>query len=223
MSPKARWSTTSSRASGATPASRSTSTTPSTTSCARTGRTASDRPGDAHPAAALRRRARLVHGAHALVAPAEDRAAVECRVLAQGSDPGAALPRARSGRSLRLPPGHGARRRARPRERRGVQRGHRRRKSRGDLRPRLAGARLRGPDGLHLSLSRDRGIRRRLALRAGSLDRKSTRLNSSHVRISYAVFCLKKKTTPGAVARCRLVVKGTTMTVWIALLFNSSA
>src|SRR5690349_23221106 len=29
------------------------------------------------------------------------------------------------------------------------------------------------------------------------LDRKSTRLNSSHVEISYAVFCLKKKT-----ARC---------------------
>src|SRR3989442_9844955 len=27
----------------------------------------------------------------------------------------------------------------------------------------------------------------------GSPDRKSTRLNSSHVRISYAVFCLKKK------------------------------
>src|SRR5690554_7596392 len=26
-------------------------------------------------------------------------------------------------------------------------------------------------------------------------DRKSTRLNSSHVRISYAVFCLKKKTS----------------------------
>src|SRR3989442_10383785 len=31
--------------------------------------------------------------------------------------------------------------------------------------------------------------RRNLVLR----DRKSTRLNSSHVRISYAVFCLKKK------------------------------
>src|SRR5437868_9887090 len=29
---------------------------------------------------------------------------------------------------------------------------------------------------------------------AGYLDRKSTRLNSSHVSISYAVFCLKKKT-----------------------------
>src|SRR5690606_39962791 len=29
----------------------------------------------------------------------------------------------------------------------------------------------------------------------GGSDRKSTRLNSSHVKISYAVFCLKKKTT----------------------------
>src|SRR3989442_8473690 len=29
--------------------------------------------------------------------------------------------------------------------------------------------------------------------RCGAEDRKSTRLNSSHVRISYAVFCLKKK------------------------------
>src|SRR5438874_7294997 len=28
------------------------------------------------------------------------------------------------------------------------------------------------------------------------LDRKSTRLNSSHVEISYAVFCLKKKKRP---------------------------
>src|SRR5690349_23918204 len=27
----------------------------------------------------------------------------------------------------------------------------------------------------------------------GGIDRKSTRLNSSHVEISYAVFCLKKK------------------------------
>src|SRR5690606_41029539 len=29
----------------------------------------------------------------------------------------------------------------------------------------------------------------------GVEDRKSTRLNSSHVKISYAVFCLKKKNT----------------------------
>src|SRR5690349_22332751 len=33
----------------------------------------------------------------------------------------------------------------------------------------------------------------RNAERTARLDRKSTRLNSSHVEISYAVFCLKKK------------------------------
>src|SRR5690606_2436023 len=32
-------------------------------------------------------------------------------------------------------------------------------------------------------------------------DRKSTRLNSSHVKISYAVFCLKKKTTAACTGR----------------------
>ena len=31
---------------------------------------------------------------------------------------------------------------------------------------------------------------------SGMVDRKSTRLNSSHLVISYAVFCLKKKITP---------------------------
>src|SRR6202048_5390715 len=36
-------------------------------------------------------------------------------------------------------------------------------------------------------------ISRRKALRCALLDRKSTRLNSSHEWISYAVFCLKKK------------------------------
>src|SRR5436309_11598049 len=35
--------------------------------------------------------------------------------------------------------------------------------------------------------------RPRLGLAGRTLDRKSTRLNSSHVKISYAVFCLKKK------------------------------
>src|SRR5204862_6209550 len=44
-----------------------------------------------------------------------------------------------------------------------------------------------------------RGIGRAIALALasrgfrGRADRKSTRLNSSHVEISYAVFCLKKK------------------------------
>src|SRR5689334_24478377 len=43
---------------------------------------------------------------------------------------------------------------------------------------------------------RDRGARRRPTSRtacARRRDRKSTRLNSSHSSISYAVFCLKKK------------------------------
>src|SRR3712207_8250799 len=31
--------------------------------------------------------------------------------------------------------------------------------------------------------------------KGGQIDRKSTRLNSSHANISYAVFCLKKKNT----------------------------
>src|SRR3954471_10388819 len=34
------------------------------------------------------------------------------------------------------------------------------------------------------------------------LDRKSTRLNSSHVEISYAVFCLKKKEKEDIVQGC---------------------
>src|SRR5207249_10045111 len=34
---------------------------------------------------------------------------------------------------------------------------------------------------------------REVPIHVPSLDRKSTRLNSSHVSISYAVFCLKKK------------------------------
>src|SRR5205814_10195749 len=42
-------------------------------------------------------------------------------------------------------------------------------------------AQVHAADQLHLQQPRDRG------------DRKSTRLNSSHLGISYAVFCLKKK------------------------------
>src|SRR5258707_6153951 len=37
-------------------------------------------------------------------------------------------------------------------------------------------------------------------------DRKSTRLNSSHANISYAVFCLKKKKTD-AILRSELVIE----------------
>src|SRR2546430_8358990 len=42
---------------------------------------------------------------------------------------------------------------------------------------------------LRLAVSRAEVV----ALTADGLDRKSTRLNSSHSQISYAVFCLKKK------------------------------
>src|SRR5690606_40412382 len=41
-------------------------------------------------------------------------------------------------------------------------------------------------------LATQRGLDLDVQLPAGA-DRKSTRLNSSHVKISYAVFCLKKK------------------------------
>src|SRR5690606_5766879 len=69
----------------------------------------------------------------------------------------------------------------------------------------LAGARSRG---VVLSMLRTLGLRAGYgwwlalaelvpvvlaALVGGMLDRKSTRLNSSHVKISYAVYCMKKK------------------------------
>src|SRR5688572_31704629 len=50
----------------------------------------------------------------------------------------------------------------------------------------------RGADGLEVFFDRARAAHRRG--RAVEQDRKSTRLNSSHSQISYAVFCLKKKT-----------------------------
>src|SRR5690606_41587738 len=45
------------------------------------------------------------------------------------------------------------------------------------------------PEGVHGHLQH---VQRTVAARIQQ-DRKSTRLNSSHVKISYAVFCLKKK------------------------------
>src|SRR2546427_1935604 len=46
----------------------------------------------------------------------------------------------------------------------------------------------------------DRGLERRPRAVALTGDRKSTRLNSSHSQISYAVFCLKKKNRPDEMA-----------------------
>src|SRR5690606_8456876 len=48
-----------------------------------------------------------------------------------------------------------------------------------------------------------------VTLEAG-LDRKSTRLNSSHVKISYAVFCLKKKINTKQFDQ----VVGSTIVIW---------
>src|SRR5690242_20928822 len=66
---------------------------------------------------------------------------------------------------------------------------------------RFAGVGLRHVGGVALLRCADEleaRLRRRAARRKGTRghrpDRKSTRLNSSHMSISYAVFCLKKKT-----------------------------
>src|SRR3712207_7315267 len=72
----------------------------------------------------------------------------------------------------------------------------------------LAGARQAGPvRGPRLDGGRraDRpGRLRAEAAGADAGDRKSTRLNSSHANISYAVFCLKKKSPHAAPASADL-------------------
>src|SRR5690606_40879414 len=55
-----------------------------------------------------------------------------------------------------------------------------------------------GPQGVYgnkgnIKLRFDTTYMQMVSKRSLILDRKSTRLNSSHVKISYAVFCLKKK------------------------------
>src|SRR5256885_4092216 len=45
----------------------------------------------------------------------------------------------------------------------------------------------------HLQAGEVEGVVASHQRRTGGVDRKSTRLNSSHLVISYAVFCLKKK------------------------------
>src|SRR3712207_7356122 len=65
--------------------------------------------------------------------------------------------------------------------------------------PRLA--RPEPPEGradARLAAERRRLLHCHLVPRYFFLDRKSTRLNSSHANISYAVFCLKKKTRPSS-------------------------
>src|SRR5438552_14133099 len=62
-----------------------------------------------------------------------------------------------------------------------------------DYGARLCGQAYRNFEEVERALRRDGRLTR-------FLDRKSTRLNSSHQIISYAVFCLKKKTKPDNLA-----------------------
>src|SRR2546427_4598214 len=55
------------------------------------------------------------------------------------------------------------------------------------------GERLADPGILHEGSLAGRGHDHDVGPKSPHLDRKSTRLNSSHSQISYAVFCLKKK------------------------------
>src|SRR5438128_8394820 len=67
---------------------------------------------------------------------------------------------------------------------------HEARATAGGLEAARAGERLLGGVGQdHAAAARDPALRRAVL----EVDRKSTRLNSSHGSISYAVFCLKKK------------------------------
>src|SRR5690625_6822934 len=58
-------------------------------------------------------------------------------------------------------------------------------------------AELDGKEGLLVASK----IADRVGITRSVIDRKSTRLNSSHVAISYAVFCLKKKIRSPVTAR----------------------
>src|SRR5437773_6736854 len=63
----------------------------------------------------------------------------------------------------------------------------------GQIRELLRSGDMDGKIGTTRLLYRVRGVAAERVLLVGLGDRKSTRLNSSHITISYAVFCLKKK------------------------------
>src|SRR5690606_1541997 len=55
------------------------------------------------------------------------------------------------------------------------------------------------------------------------IDRKSTRLNSSHVKISYAVFCLKKKTSSTLLRMIIILLISVSMWLFIFFFSHSTA
>src|SRR5690606_41070985 len=79
--------------------------------------------------------------------------------------------------------------------------------TRGDMQPFLAlsvGLKRRGHDVLMVAPAQfeEAAAAEGVDLHPMPRDRKSTRLNSSHVKISYAVFCLKKK-----IEKCKMSVQ----------------
>src|SRR2546430_6362004 len=78
---------------------------------------------------------------------------------------------------------------------------------------RSPGAAVRHREHQRLTLPVHRELDRRLGRRMlGRVrDRKSTRLNSSHSQISYAVFCLKKKKTDNERCVYRVVLARTAL------------
>src|ERR1039458_10494035 len=67
-------------------------------------------------------------------------------------------------------------------------------------------------DALPICCKGPRNRRWRRSCRPGCRDRKSTRLNSSHLGISYAVFCLKKKKRRSAHDRGNALASTSTLT-----------
>src|SRR3712207_7953314 len=84
-------------------------------------------------------------------------------------------------------------------------------RSRRDARADVPEAERVGSDGRGAQPRRGDFARRHRAGRpdraAARQDRKSTRLNSSHANISYAVFCLNKKTAPDASGITKIFLK----------------
>src|SRR5690349_23145103 len=65
-------------------------------------------------------------------------------------------------------------------------------------------------DAFERDMPYDQFIREQLAGDLLAKDRKSTRLNSSHVEISYAVFCLKKKKKIKIITNTKSIIPTTT-------------
>src|SRR5438445_6818328 len=64
---------------------------------------------------------------------------------------------------------------------------------------------------------------RTVKLTPSTADRKSTRLNSSHANISYAVFCLKKKSAESSLQQAWPDCSGSTQQTYQELIFEANS